>query len=412
MPQKRPGSPYYQVRRRNLLGVGDTGVLTTKTKSKALARRMEQALVDVAERALIEPSYREVLDAVVRKDLSLPDLLSAHTAGKIGDVRTALVDPPLAECVERYVQQGKDQRQRQKRASSCAILTGIAPARARLSYLREPKQVLQILQAAERGEPARADGTCTPRHRNTVRRYIHRAISLILRAELGHAERDRVMKEVRFPAVDDTREVELTAADVARLLEACETWEAKRPGTGYRDLAVAIRLMLQTSADRGVLFYGRTGNKTEPSPGLTVSQVKVWASGVGAGERYEGEVFLADTKAASRKRTIPLTDSTCRALIPLLAGKAPEDQVFGITYPMVDIRWKRVRTTAGLEHVRIKDLRAQTSIAAELAGVPQTVTQRVLGHSDAKMTRRYQQREAAMTTAQAEAIEEQLGLTG
>lgn len=47
-----------------------------------------------------------------------------------------------------------------------------------------------------------------------------------------------------------------------------------------------------------------------------------------------------------------------------------------------------------------------------MPGVPQTVVVATMGHSDEKMTRRYQQHRAAMTGEHAEAIERQLGLTG
>lgn len=412
MPYKRDRSPFWQVRRKNLVGVGDTGVLTTRTKNKRLARRMEQALVDVAERALVEPSYRAVLEAVVEKRLPLPDLLSAHARGAVGDLRTSLVDPPLAECFARYVERAADERKQSKRRNGASIVLGIAPTRARLSWIRDARNVAGLLHAAERGEPADADGELSPRHRNTVHRHVLRAVSGVLRAELGQAERDRVLGDVDYAAVDDTREVALAASDVRALLDACDAWERKRPGTGYRDLRAALRLMLQTSADRGVVFHGRTGNSQLPAPGLTVGQVRVWAEEGEGGERYVGTVHLADKKTKTRERTVPLTDGLCRELLPFLLGKGPGDQVFGLTYPQVDVRWKRVRETAGLPHLRLKDLRAQTAIAAERSGVALTVAQRVLGHGNAAMTRRYLAREEAMSAGDALAIERGLGLTG
>ncbi|MFN3537119.1 MAG: hypothetical protein ACK4Y4_06705, partial [Brevundimonas sp.] len=60
------------------------------------------------------------------------------------------------------------------------------------------------------------------RKRNTVRRTLHRAISALLRAEVGNAERNRVMDDVRFSGEDDTREVHLRPEDIHRLLAACD----------------------------------------------------------------------------------------------------------------------------------------------------------------------------------------------
>ena len=65
-----------------------------------------------------------------------------------------------------------------------------------------------------------------------------------------------------------------------------------------------------------------------------------------------------------------------------------------------------VRKEAMLTHVRFKDLCAQVSQYGEEAGIPQTVLTKTMGHSDEAMTRRYQQRAAAMSAAQAEAIEQ------
>src|SRR5690606_15784235 len=96
MPYKREGSPYYYVRRRRLPGYGDTGRLSSKATSKAVARRMEQALEDVAQRALLDPSYVALLDAVCReKTLTLADLVLAKSQGRLDALRRSLHDPKL-----------------------------------------------------------------------------------------------------------------------------------------------------------------------------------------------------------------------------------------------------------------------------------------------------------------------------
>ncbi len=86
-------------------------------------------------------------------------------------------------------------------------------------------------------------------------------------------------------------------------------------------------------------------------------------------------------------------------------GKDPDDTVFEMKYQQLDYQWKAVRRLAGLRGVRFKDMRSQTAIYAEEAGVPQTIIQKTLGHASEAMTRRYQQRAAVLSSAQAEAIE-------
>ncbi|MEM6326942.1 MAG: tyrosine-type recombinase/integrase, partial [Bacteroidota bacterium] len=208
------------------------------------------------------------------------------------------------------------------------------------------------------------------------------------------------------------REVALTGDDVTRLLSACTTLHGQHPRLGFDELGAAVRLMLQTSADRGVVFAGATGNTERPAPGLTVGQIRIYAESDAEADVYSGEMLLLDRKTKNRTRTVPLTDGLCRVLLPFVVGKAPEAQVFSLSYAQVDHRWRRARALAGLPSLRLKDLRAQTAIAAERAGVPLTVAQRVLGHGDVAMTRRYQKHQPTMSADHASGIETALGLTG
>ena len=51
--------------------------------------------------------------------------------------------------------------------------------------------------------------------------------------------------------------------------------------------------------------------------------------------------------------------------------------------------WYRVRREAGIEDVRLHDLRHTVASQAVLNGVPLTVTARLLGHGNVAMTMRY-----------------------
>lgn len=387
MPYKRPGSPYYQCRRKNLPGFGDTGLLSSQVKSKAVARQMERCLEEIAERALITPAYCALLEAVVNRDLDLPTLLIYRNRRDLDALLRSLSDPLLLPTVEAYVAATSPGR---TKTLGFDMLLHYAPAKARLSYL-SGKNITELCLAAE------SDG----RKRNSVRRTLLRAISVLLRHELGNAERNRIFTDVDFAGEDDTREVYLTAGDIGRLLQACAD-------LNYVELGTIIRMALQTSADRGVLLAGQHSHGA--APGLRVRHLQIYEEADGS---YSGEVFLPDTKARERTRTVPLTDSLCRELLVLAKGKEPDDCVFSLKYGQLDFVWQRVREAAGLEHVRFKDLRAQTAIHAERAGLPQTVVQRTMGHSDVAMTRRYQQHAASMERAHAERLERQmLGQTG
>lgn len=273
------------------------------------------------------------------------------------------------------------------------------------SYLRDPRNTLGLLRRAERGEPAAADGTLSPRKRNSVRRTLYRAVSLLLRHELGRAERNRILDDVHFPSVDDTREVIVEPAEIARLLQTCDAVAERTGNPAYRELRVAVRLMLQTSADRGVVFAGKTA--AGEARGLRVRDVRIYQK---EGGEIVGEAFLPDPKTKDRPRTVPMTDGLCRELLVLADGKDADDAVFSVSYQQVDAMWRRVRGEAELKDLRIKDLRSVAAIYGERAGVPLTVMARALGHGDESMTRRYQRHQAVMSPDQAGAIEAAMGL--
>ena len=385
MPYKRPGSPYYQIRKRSLPGYGDTGVLTTKSERKRVARRMEDLLEEIAERALLDPTWTDLLDAVCdERSVKLPELLKAKNRGKLEQLCRQLTDPPLHEAIQQYREEGRVTRQTE---NGLSWLEENLPSSTRLSDL-DAQTIMGILHEAEEGD----------RKRNSVRRYQMRAISLLLRHHLGNAERDRIFDDVTFEPEDDTREVHLVPGEIQRLLDACHA--VGKPL--YDELALVIRLSLQTSADRGVLLAGT--RRGEEVRGLLVRDLTIEQDEESGA--YSGEVFLHDQKTEERSRAVPLTQSLCEELQALVEGKDADDPVFDLNYNALDYRWQRVREKADLEHVRFKDLRAQTAQYGEEIGVPQTAIQRTMGHSDESMTRRYQARSSSLSHEQAEEMEE------
>lgn len=384
MPYKRAKSPAWQVCKR-LPGFGSTGRISTQVRSRRVAERMERALEDLAERALLEPGYRAVLQAVVDRSLSLPVLLDHHTRGALPDLLASLQDPPLADALAPFAHG--------PRRAAVATLLALTPPRARLSLLRDPRAVRAILVRLEAGEP---EGK--PRLRNSVRRTFLQLISAVLKAELGRAERDKVLAGLDYAGVDDTREVILSPAEIARLLETAERM-------GYGALALGARLAMLTSADRGTIFAGTAGSK--PCRGLLVRDLEIFAEVDGT---YSGTVMIHDRKTRHRTRTVPLTDGLCRLLIASTVGQGPDVPALPLRYEQVDVLWQRVREAAGLPGLRFKDLRSLTAIYGERAGVPLTVMARAMGHGDEATTRRYAQHRAVISPSQVAAIERAMGL--
>lgn len=351
---------------------------------------MEQALEDLAERALIEPRYRALIEALCRDHALEPaDLLSKRH--ELDALLVALADPKLTDAVRAF-EQGADWSH-VTRAGMRQLLE-YSPAGARLSYLTAKVITTMCHTAMEAPEK---EGR---RKRNTVARCLKRSISQLLRFSLGKARRNEIFEDVNFSSEDDTREVHLEPKAIRALLAACHD-------LGNPELAVVIKTALLTSADRGVLLAGGA-HHGKVCRGLLVRDLKIHQDS----DRHWGEVFLLDRKTKARTRTVAIPDSLARDLLCLAIGRDQDDPVFSIRYRELDFLWKAVRSEAGLPGVRFKDLRAQMSQYAEEAGIPLTVVQRGMGQSDVATTRRYQQRRTVFTREHASLTEEAMGLAG
>ena len=141
MAFKRPGSPFYQIRRRSLPGYGDTGQLTISVRSKKTAERMEALLETLAERALVEERWRGLLDAVCRRTVRLPDLLAAHTRGRLDVLLRGLQDPLLTEAIAQF-EQASDVESLAR--AGLRQLAAYLPAGARLSAVADAKAIMRL----------------------------------------------------------------------------------------------------------------------------------------------------------------------------------------------------------------------------------------------------------------------------
>lgn len=378
MPFKISRSPYWQIEKR-LAGYGFTGRLSSGVKDRGIAVRMETLLHDIAAKALADPAWYPLLDAVCKhpRTINLPDLLRASSSGRLIALRRQLTDPLIPDAVAAFEAANTTDRQ---------IAAGLRYLVSNAGSLRlgdiTARKINELCAAYE------ASGLL----RNSVHRQLWQGISKLLRFHLGGAARDAIFQDVRYSTNDDTREVYLSADDIARLMDACEV-------LGYHELGVIIRLALLTSADRGVLLSGRAHGGRH-SRGLLRRDVSIF----GSEERMHGTVYLSDSKTETRSRTVPIPDAMCRELLALGAGLGPDDPMFRTQYFEMDAPWQRVRKAASLERVRFKDLRAQTAIHIEESGIPATVAQRTLGHSSPAMTRRYLRRAVTMTAEQAEQL--------
>ena len=179
----------------------------------------------------------------------------------------------------------------------------------------------------------------------------------------GHIDTNptRGIRQNRRPAL--TRF--LSREEVARLHEVLDK-EAGR-GERFRHQADIVRLLLLTGCRRGEIV------------GLRWSEVQ------------EDRLVLSDSKTGPR--TVPLGSQARAILDRQPRGASP----FVFPSPLNPARprghdlwlWYRVRREAGIEDVRLHDLRHTMASHAVMNGVPMPVVSRLLGHSDVKMTLRY-----------------------
>ena len=155
----------------------------------------------------------------------------------------------------------------------------------------------------------------------------------------------------------------LSREEIARLHSALDG----QAGRGNRQQADVIRLLLLTGCRRGEIVRLR------------------WSE-------VQGDMLmLEDSKTGPRK--VPLNSQARRILERQPRGESPF--VFPSPrnpcwprHPDFSL-WYRVRKKAGIEDVRLHDLRHTVASHAVMSGVPVPVVSRLLGHSNVRMTLRY-----------------------
>lgn len=169
----------------------------------------------------------------------------------------------------------------------------------------------------------------------------------------------------RYP--ERQRERFLTREEFRRLGAALD--EAEADGSVHPSAVAAIRLLMLTGCRKGEIL------------GLKWDDV----------DRTAGELRLRDGKSGARM--VPLSPTAAEVLdaIPrppgnpwVIAGKKPDKPLCAI-----DDQWKKLRERAGLNDVRIHDLRHSYASRALALGEGLTMIGALLGHSQVTTTTRY-----------------------
>jgi len=360
MPHKHhTDSPYWWVRVR-LPGLGRTRPLNTKVRNKRTAQTMERMVHELAERSLTDLVLKEILDKLLAGELALPEVFSAYNFGRLDKLSSA--DSLVRDAIRSLERSTKDRHL----LMGAKELADRTPRGARISWLT-PRHIMRICEESEQ------EG----RKRNSVRRRLLRAISHILRRELGNAARNLIMDDVIFPAEDDSRKVHLKPPEIIRLLGACEG-----------EFRAFVMTAILTGADRGVLCN------------LKRRDIELWdEDGL-----WSGTIYLEDRKSESRSRTVSIGHELALSLYEVARLRMPAAPVFKLKYSQVDYLWQTARSKAELEHVRFKDLRHTFAVLCHTAGIDLNTVKAGMGHQRLSTTTRYTDHDIAFSTEHAQAI--------
>ncbi len=344
--------------------------LTTGVTNRMEAESMEKML-----HTLARSGHADLVRQVAERRLAVHDLYNAfllhQRPNRDGD-RNALEalrerdsDPLLADVVLGE----RDPRTRMRSGGYRATvadgrvrsgldqLLALVPENARLSWLRDPRNLSALYRRALQGE----DRKGRSRVPNSVRRSLHRAVSELLTEHYGRGRMLAVMADTKVPAALDERNVMLSSDEIRRAIELAD--EEFRPVLGYA---------VTTGVDRGPMLSQRVHHYDEAS----------------------GQLSVPDTKTGSRWRTLALRDEPVLEnaefwLWQLVAGKRSNEPLVALTPKEIRGRWEAIREALGRPDVRWKDLRGIFATNYLLAEGQPRELQRILGHSTMAMTLRY-----------------------
>lgn len=354
---KRKGSPFYQIE--PTVGGRRLPRMSTGVKDKALAEDMEAAL-----RTIDRMGYRQLVDQLARGQVRLDEIWQAFLQGReaLDALQARVDDPLLADVIEEVRGEITDERVR----TGLDHLRRFIPESARLSWLLDFRNINAFYRAMRK--------KMAP---NSVRRGPHRAVSDLLRLQIGRGKMLAIMADVDVPSAKDERVVMLWPEEIQELIELAD-----------EEFGPVLGLALTTGIDRKPMLEMR---------------VRHWND-------TENVLIVPDRKQETRQRSLVLEPGMALFARQLAAGKGPGEPLVDMSMHVLRDRWEALRARIGRPDVRWKDLRGVFATYAVWCAWPPRKLQDWLGHRDQTMTIRYQRRLAVGMTPSPGAIAERMGL--
>ena len=294
-------------------------------------------------------------------------------------------------------------------------------------FPKPPAPELTMAQLAERYMTKHVEVNCKP---GTVKTF-RRAVDLHILPTLGGMKVAEVgrshVADLHLRMRDKPRQANLTVDVLAKMFRLAEAWGVTPP---RRNPCRSVRRYRTESRERflspeeyrrlgQVLAEEESRGRFLPS-GIAAIRILV-LTGCRKNEivklrwddmdRTAGEFWIRDGKTGPRR--VPLTPVVERVLRGIdriegnpwvFAGRKPGEHLKGL-----DEIWKRVRPLAGLEDVRVHDLRHSYASRALAVGESLPMIGRLLGHGKAKTTARYAHLERGTERASAAKVGGSIG---
>jgi len=273
--------------------------------------------------------------------------------------------PTLAEIAQRFLDEHAATKLRPRTAHEYRWLVEkmLVPALGSRRLAELTRDDVSAFHHAKRGTPGNAN----------------RALTL-LKTICTWADPDGVNPCRRVkPFPERPRERFLSTEELARLGKALAAW----PGSPYA--AAAIRLLVFTGARLGEVLS------------LEWSFINF----------EKGTARLPDSKTGAKTLHLPPPALAVLASLPRVPG---EPHVLGAKRgtTFVEEPWRRIRRAAGLEDVRLHDLRHSFASVAAAGGMGLPIIGKMLGHTQASTTQRYAHLQADPVAAAAVTVAERI----
>jgi integrase len=284
----------------------------------------------------------------------------------LGDAQEKRAAPTVAELVERFKAEALPRRAERTQAEYRAMFDRyILPALGDKKVAAVDRADVERLHAAitAEGKPRRANAVVT-----VASLLFSQAAVWKLRPEHNNPTR-RIVRNREPP-----RERYLNPEEIDRLNAVLDRWRDKEP-----DSVDQIRLLMLTGSRRGEVLA------------MTWSQIDldgaVWTKpALVTKPRKASRVVLADEAVELLRRR--LAERERDRVVPL----RKDERVFrgsGVVAYRLERHWFVIRAAAGLDNLRLHDLRHSWASAAVSEGVPLAVIGKQLGHGTMRMTERY-----------------------